>query len=151
MLLVALVFGELASHYPVAGALYQYSKFSVGPGYGWFVGWFYGIALLITVAAVDTGVVSYFAALTHNWFGWNLDPTSHVTILVDHADPAAIQTILNITGAVVMGRVAQFGVYVEIVGTFGIAIILAIHGFHHGLGYLFSTQGSSTPRPTRSG
>ena len=29
MLFVALVFGELASHYPVAGALYQYSKFSV--------------------------------------------------------------------------------------------------------------------------
>jgi len=40
-----------------------------------------------------------------------------------------------------MGRVAQFGVGVEIVGTFGIAIILAIHGFHHGLGFLFSTQG----------
>ena len=59
MLFVALVFGELASHYPVAGALYQYCKFSVGPGYGWFVGWFYGIALLITVAAVDTGVVGY--------------------------------------------------------------------------------------------
>src|SRR3954453_16371272 len=39
MLFVALVFRELASHYPVAGALYQYSKFSVGPGYGWFVGW----------------------------------------------------------------------------------------------------------------
>ena len=58
MLFVALVFGELASHYPVAGALYQYSKFSVGPSYGWFVGWFYGMALLITVAAVDTGVVS---------------------------------------------------------------------------------------------
>ena len=37
MLLVALVFGELASHYPVAGALYQYSKFNVGAGYGWFV------------------------------------------------------------------------------------------------------------------
>ena len=55
MLFVALVFGELASHYPVSGALYQYSKFSVGPAYGWFVGWFYGIALLITVAAVDTG------------------------------------------------------------------------------------------------
>ena len=39
-----------------------------------------------------------------------------------------------------MGRVAQFGVYVEIVGTLGIAIILAIHGFHHGLGFLFSTE-----------
>ena len=53
----------------------------------------------------------------------------------------AIQTTLNITGAQVMGRVAQFGVYVEILGTFGIALILAIHGFHHGLGFLFSTQG----------
>jgi Amino acid transporters len=58
MLFVALVFGELASHYPVAGALFQYSKYSVGPRYGWFVGWFYGFALLITVAAVDTGVLA---------------------------------------------------------------------------------------------
>jgi amino acid transporter len=140
MMFVALVFGELASHYPVAGALYQYSKFSVGPSYGWFVGWFYGIALLITVAAVDTGVVGYVTALTHNWFGWNLDPANHLTILLITATLVAIQTVLNITGARVMGRVAQFGVYVEIVGTLGIAIILAIHGFNHGLGFLFSTQ-----------
>jgi amino acid transporter len=141
MLFVALVFGELASHYPVAGALYQYSKFSVGAGYGWFVGWFYGIALLVTVASVDTGVVSYVTALTHNWFGWNLDPASHGTILAITLILLAIQTTLNITGARVMGRVAQFGVYVEILGTLGIAIILAIHGFHHGLGFLFSDQG----------
>src|ERR1700757_3849428 len=70
MLFVALVFGELASHYPVAGALYNYCKFSVGAGYGWFVGWFYGVALLVTVASVDTGVVAYFTALMHNWFSW---------------------------------------------------------------------------------
>src|SRR5882724_10349521 len=141
MLFVALVFGELASHYPVAGALYQYSKFSVGPRYGWMVGWFYGIALLVTVAAVDTGVVTYVAALTHNWFSWNLDPTSHGTILWITLLLLVIQTGLNITGTKVMARVAQFGVYVEIVGTLGIAIILAIHGFNHGLGFLFSTQG----------
>src|SRR5215468_4295586 len=141
MMFVALVFGELASHYPVAGALYQYSKFSVGPGYGWFVGWFYGIALLVTVASVDTGVVAYVAALTHNWFGWNLDPANHWTLLIVTVVLLAIQTTLNITGARVMGRVAQFGVYVEILGTVGIAIILAIHGFNHGLGYLFTSQG----------
>src|SRR5271155_482486 len=82
MLLVALVFGELASHYPVAGALYQYSKYTVGRRYGWFVGWFYGIALLVTVAAVDTGVVVYFSALMHNWFNWNFNAASHVTILI---------------------------------------------------------------------
>src|SRR5436190_4458161 len=141
MLFVALVFGELASHYPVAGGLYQYSKLSVGPKYGWFVGWFYGIALLVTVAAVDTGVVTYFAALTHNWFGWNLDPAAHGTILWITLLLLVIQTTLNITGARVMARVARMGVYVEIVGTFGIFLILWIHGFHHNLGFLFTDQG----------
>src|SRR4051812_15993170 len=145
MLFVALVFGELASHYPVAGSLYQYSKFSVGPGYGWFVGWFYGFALLVTVAAVDTGVVTYVAALTHNWFGWNLDPAEHSTILVITLILLAIQTTLNITGTSVMALVARFGVYIEVIGTFGIALILAIHGFHHDLGFLFTDQGVQHP------
>jgi amino acid transporter len=140
MLLVALVFGELASHFPVAGALYQYGKFSVGPRYGWFVGWFYGIALLVTVASVDTGVVGYVVALGNNWFGLHVDPTSHLTILLVTVVLLAIQTLLNVTGARVMGRVAQFGAYVELVGTVGIAIILGVHGFHHGPGFLFSTQ-----------
>src|SRR5215469_16855935 len=126
MLLVALVFGELASHYPIAGALYQYSKYNVGRRYGWFVGWFYGIALLVTVASVDSGVVLYVTSLLNNWFGWNLNPSSHVTILIVTLVLLLIQTTLNVTGAKVMGRVAQFGVYVEILGTVGIAIVLAI-------------------------
>ena len=141
MLFVTLVFGELASHYPVAGALYQYSKFNVGAGYGWFVGWFYGIALLVTVASVDTGVVGYVCALFKNW-GWaNWNPASHVTILLITIVLLAIQTTGNTIGARVMADIAKFGVGVEILGTLGIAIILAIHGFHHGLGFLFSTQG----------
>ena len=142
MLFVALVFGELASHYPVAGALFQYSKFSVGPRYGWFVGWFYGFALLITVAAVDTGVVGYITALTHNWFGWNLNPLGHGTILVITLILLAIQTTGNTIGARVLADIAKFGVYVEILGTLGIALVLGIHGFHHGLGFLFSSQGA---------
>ena len=141
MLLVALVFGELASHYPIAGALYQYSKYNVGRTYGWFVGWFYGIALLVTVASVDTGVVGYFAALMHNWFNWNLNPASHWTILLITLVMVIIQTTLNGIGANVMGLIARFGVYVEILGTIGLAIVLAIHGFHHGFSYLFTTQG----------
>ncbi|MDP9027033.1 MAG: amino acid permease, partial [Actinomycetota bacterium] len=66
MLLVALVLGELGSHYPLAGALYQYGRRSVGPAYGWWVGWIYGLALLVTVASVDTGLATYLAALLNN-------------------------------------------------------------------------------------
>src|SRR6476661_10941553 len=142
MLLVALVFGELASHYPVAGALYQYSKYTVGRRFGWFVGWFYGIALLVTVASVDTGVVPYVTSLAKLWLGWQLDPTNHLVLLVITLVLLALQTSLNIIGAKMMGRVAQFGVYVEILGTFGVAVVLGIHGFHHGLGFLTSTLGA---------
>jgi amino acid transporter len=141
MLLVALVFGELGSHYPVAGALFQYSKFTVGPAYGWWVGWFYGVALLVTVASVDTGVVSYVTALTHNWFGTNWNPAHHSTIFLITLVLLLVQTTANIVGARVMGRIARYGTFVETFGTFGIAIILAIAGFHHGFGYLFHTEG----------
>jgi amino acid transporter len=144
MLFVALVFGELGSHYPVAGALYQYSKFTVGPRYGWWVGWFYGIALLVTVASVDTGVVPYVASLSNNWFNTSIDPTKHSTILVITLLLLLVQTTINIVGARAMGNVARLGTYVETVGTFGIAIILAIAGFHHGLGFLFSSKGAQT-------
>jgi amino acid transporter len=142
MYLVARVFGELGSHYPVAGALYQYSKYTVGPRYGWWVGWFYGMALLVTVAAVDTGVVPYVASLSNNWFNTSLDPLNHTTVLLITLALLAVQTTLNIIGAQVMGRVAGLGTYAELLGTFGIALILLIAGFHHGLGFLFSTQGA---------
>jgi amino acid transporter len=141
MLFVALVFGELGSHYPVAGALYQYGKYTVGPSYGWWIGWIYGIALLATVASVDTGVVGYVTGLTHNWFGWHLNPLSHATILWVTVIFIVLQLVLNAVGAKMLGYVARIGVYVETIGTFGVAIALGIHGFHHGFGFLFKTNG----------
>ena len=38
---VALVFAELASHFPVAGSIYQWSKRLSNRTLGWFTGWFY--------------------------------------------------------------------------------------------------------------
>ena len=142
MLLVALVFGELASHYPIAGALYQYGKRTVGPGYGWWVGWIYGMALLVTVASVDTGVVPYITTLINNLTGTKFDGTSHVVIVVVTIAFIVVQTLLNSVGAKVMGIVARLGVYVETIGTFGVAIALAIVGFHHGFGFLFTSNGA---------
>lgn len=142
MLLVALVFGELASHYPIAGALYQYGKWSVGPRYGWWIGWTYGLALLVTVASVDTGVVSYLTTLVNNLFGTNLNGTSHGTILVVTVLLIVVQTLMNTIGAKLMGRISRLGVFVETIGTFGVAIALGIAGFHHGFGFLFSAQGA---------
>jgi amino acid transporter len=141
-LFVALVFAELGSHYPIAGALFQWGKNLLGSGYGWWVGWMYGWALLITVAAVDTGIPSYLGALFHDLFGVNWNVAAPNDILVITLVLLAIQTLFNLYGVNWLGRISQIGVYVEILGTFGIFILLAIEGFHHGLGFLFTTQGA---------
>jgi amino acid transporter len=141
MTLVALVFGELSSEYPLSGALYQYGKFNVNARYGWFVGWIYGFALLATVASVDSGAVGYVAALSNIWFNTHLDPSNHVTIFAITGTIVILSAILNSVGAKLMGRIARLGVYVETIGTFGVFLALALHGFHQNIGFLFSTQG----------
>ena len=141
MLLVALVFGELASEYPLSGALYQYGKYNVGPRYGWFIGWIYGFALLATVASVDSGIVPYVTALSNALLKTHLDPNGHATIFIIAGAVIVLSTILNSVGAKILGRVARFGVYVETIGTFGVFAALAAFGFHQGPGFLFSTQG----------
>ncbi len=141
MMLVALVFGELSSEYPLSGALYQYGKYSVGPRYGWFIGWIYGFALLATVASVDSGAVGYVTSLANIWLRTHLDPANHLTIFAIAGSIIVLSAILNWIGAKIMGHVARFGVYVETIGTFGVFIALAIYGFHQGFGFIFSTQG----------
>src|SRR4029079_19216972 len=56
--IVALVFAELASHFPVAGSIYQWSKRLSNRTLGWFTGWFYFWAQVVTVTAVAV-IVAY--------------------------------------------------------------------------------------------
>ncbi|HVA33685.1 MAG TPA: APC family permease, partial [Candidatus Baltobacteraceae bacterium] len=120
---------------------YQYGKYSVGPRYGWFVGWIYGFALLATVASVDSGAVGYVTSLSNVWFGTHLRPENHATIFAIAGGIIVLSAILNSIGAKIMGRVARFGVYVETIGTFGVFAALAIFAFHQHLGFIFSSQG----------
>ena len=51
--IVALVFAEVSSHFPVAGSVFQWTKhLSHSKPYAWFSGWIYLWAGALTVAAV---------------------------------------------------------------------------------------------------
>ncbi len=50
--IVALNFAELASHFPIAGSIYQWSKRLSGFTLGWFTGWIYFFAGVLTITAV---------------------------------------------------------------------------------------------------
>jgi len=145
-LLVSLVFAELGSSYPLAGALYQWSRHLIGRSYGWWVGWIYAWALIITVASVDTGITGYVITLINNWFGTKFTPFSANVIFVCTVVLIAIQAAINIIGVNYTALIARWGVWVEVLGTFGVFVLLAVAGFHHTGGFLNSTVGTTRPK-----
>src|SRR5205807_8255376 len=58
-LFVALTFAEMGSHFPLAGALFQWANNLLGPRYGWWAGWIYGWALIIAVSSSESFLVFY--------------------------------------------------------------------------------------------
>src|SRR5213596_3614092 len=70
-LMVALGWAELSSHYPVAGSVFQWTKYLAGRSYSWFTGWIYFFAGVLTVTSVcATLPLALIPAL--NKMGWNL-------------------------------------------------------------------------------
>ena len=49
---VCLVFAELSGKFPVAGAIYQWSRRLAGDAVGWFAGWFMLIGYIVSIAAL---------------------------------------------------------------------------------------------------
>src|SRR6266567_7829953 len=75
-LIVALNFAELSSHYPIAGSVYQWTKYLSGRTYAWFTGWIYLFAGIITVAAVVATLPLALIPAFNN-MGWNLSNSLH--------------------------------------------------------------------------
>src|SRR5258706_7854780 len=60
-LLVALVFGEIVSQFPIAGGLYSWARRLVGKRWAWMAGGVYLWALCTTIAAGGVVGASFFA------------------------------------------------------------------------------------------
>jgi urea carboxylase system permease len=133
--LVALNFAEMASHFPVAGSIYQWSKRLATPGTGWMIGWFYLAATLLTVTAVAFTLPLTLSPI----FGWTLDAPTEVKIALV---TLIATTVLNIAGVKVLSLINNIGVVAEILGMFVFAIILLIVGHHQSLGVFFNTAGT---------
>ena len=61
-LVVALAMGELASAFPTAGALYHWSAWLGGAGWGWFTAMMNLVGQLAIVAAIDLGCAKTLAS-----------------------------------------------------------------------------------------
>src|SRR5216683_2563372 len=75
-LLIALNFAEVSSHFPVAGSVYQWTKYLSNRTYAWFTGWIYLFAGVLTVAAVVATVPLVLIPLINTFLARVSAPTS---------------------------------------------------------------------------
>ncbi len=140
--IVALNFAEVSTHFPVAGSVFQWTKYLArSKAYSWFSGWIYLWAGALTVAAVvatlpltlipmldDIGIHMSAASLTNQkWI-------AAITLVVI--------TGLNIFGVRVVAMINNTGVLFELLGLFVFAIILALFHNNQGVDVVFDTGGA---------
>ena len=146
-LLVALVFAELASHFPVAGSIYQWSKRLSNRTLGWFTGWFYFWAQVVTVTAVAV-IVAFVIDGIHGPVGETSfldspDPTGITTMFTFISLlTLVVTTLINAFGVRLLSILNNLGVATEILGMFVFALILLFFANHQSPAVLFETGGA---------
>ncbi len=142
--LVALNFAEVSSHFPVAGSVYQWSKYLSNRHYSWFTGWVYLFAGVLTITAVDVTIPIVLIPLLNNVLGTNLSTSSLGLDITIAALVLISTTLLNIFGVRLVAIVNNTGVVFEILGMVIFALVLLIFFHHQSAGVIFdrSTLGS---------
>src|SRR5579864_828743 len=133
--LVALNFAELASHYPITGSIFQWSRRLATPGTGWMIGWFYLAATLLTVTSVAFTLPYTLMPI------FNQTPDAHNEVIVALVT-LVVTTVLNILGVRVLSLINNIGVLAEILGMFVFALILLIFSHHQSLSVFTNTAGT---------
>jgi amino acid transporter len=136
-LLVALVFGEIVSQFPISGGLYPWARRLVGKRWAWMAGWVYLWALFTTIAAVAVGGAPYVAQLLGITVGQAGEVAIAVAMIVG-------TTALNVSGTKLLARVAMFGFICELLGAIVVGGYLLIAARHQSFGVLFQSFGLGT-------
>src|SRR6185295_6671203 len=95
-LIIALSWAELSSHYPVAGSVFQWTKYLAGKTYSWFTGWIYLFAGILTVTAVCVTLPLALIPAFDN-MGWDITNNLHNQRIFAIVTLVVI-TVMNIFG-----------------------------------------------------
>ncbi|MHC1560745.1 APC family permease [Actinomycetospora sp. C-140] len=117
-LLVALVYARLARVWPLAGGIYQWSRRLIGPKYGWWAGWIYIWALILTLSTVAYGGGFFLGEL----IGWGND--SAIGQLVLGLVVMLAFTLVNAAGLHLLRWTVNIGIGCELIASVGIGIAL---------------------------
>jgi amino acid transporter len=149
--LVVLVLAELAAHFPLAGANYQWTARLVGSRFGYVVG---ALGLLYSAVGLPGIALVGLAPLTAAVLG--LDGTDGRLLLFIAAMALVVAYLVNIIRVQLAARVNNVAVFAEIFGTVVLSLVVFIFWVlgadstpdgGHGFGFLFTV---STDQPVVS-
>jgi amino acid transporter len=134
--LIALIFAELASAFPIAGGIYQWSRRLGGTKYGWFAGWIY-----VWTIALGIGANCYFGSL---WLTelLGISPSPGGQVLWALVVLAAV-TFSNLAGHRVLSFIVNLGLAAELLGSVVVGLVLLIAFRHHPVSSLGQNLGAS--------
>jgi amino acid transporter len=137
-LTVASVYAELASQFPIAGGAYKWARQLGGTITGQYAGAIYvcsAIAMLTTTAYTGGIWLATFSGALDN---------SGISMVLWGAAFLLLCALLNLAHANIFKTLIALGVYAEIIGSFGIALLLFFFFRQHGFSELFQHMGSGT-------
>jgi len=133
--LVALIFAEASSQFPIAGGVYQWARHLVGPRWGFLTAFMYLLALLATNAGLAYGGAPYIAAM----LGYEATP---VTNAMGALAMIVIAALINFGGTKILAKGVEAGVWAGLIGLGFAGIYLLLFGKVQPVSVLFENFGA---------
>ncbi|WP_218952164.1 APC family permease [Amycolatopsis anabasis] len=139
-LIVALVFGEIVSQYPITGGIYPWARRLWGKRYAWLAAWIYLCALIVTITSFTQFSIPYVGSL----FGFHPSNTQGFLIVIGLL---LLALALNMAGTKTLGAVARIGFYAELVGVIGYGLYLLFFKRNNSFAVFFDAMGTGGGAP----
>ncbi len=138
-LLVAMVFGEIVSQFPIAGGLYQWARRLWNGPYAWIMSWIYIAGVVVGCTTTAMFSADFVLALFNpdsNISSTPLQKLIIATIVV------VICVFLNSTGSKTLATIAKVGLAAELAGIIVVGLYLLIFARKNDFSVLFNTFGT---------
>ena len=143
MLLVAFVFGEVVSQFPIAGGLYQWTRRLWNGRAAWLMSWIYIGCLTVGITSTALFSSGFVASLL---FGTEDEPSvtaSPILTLVITLSVLAIGLLFNLSGSKALARICKIGLAGELFGIIVVGLYLILFQRKNSFSVFFDSMGSA--------
>jgi amino acid transporter len=138
-LLVAMVFGEIVSQFPIAGGLYQWARRLWNGPYAWIMSWIYIAGIVVGCTTTAMFSADFVLALFHA--DSNISSTPFEKLVIATV-VVLICLALNSTGSKTLATIAKVGLAAEVAGIVVVGLYLLIFARKNEFSVLFNTFGT---------